>query len=99
VRELVSGVSDRASAPEDVRRQARLAVGSVRDNPLGLAIGAVAAGLLIGLLLPSTRVEDEAVGESADSVKGRAMEAGQEALDRGRQVVEDVAQTAHDSAS
>jgi hypothetical protein len=99
VRELVSGVSDRASAPEDVRRQARQVVGSVRDNPLALAIGAVAAGFLIGLLPPSTRVEDEAVGESADSVKGRAMEAGQEALDRGRQVVEDGAQAAQVSAS
>jgi ElaB/YqjD/DUF883 family membrane-anchored ribosome-binding protein len=99
VRELVSGASDRAPASEDIRRQARRAAGIARDNPLGLAIGAVAAGFLFGLLLPSTRLEDEALGESADSVKGQAVNAGQEALDRGRQVVEDVAQTAQDSAS
>jgi ElaB/YqjD/DUF883 family membrane-anchored ribosome-binding protein len=99
VRELASGISDRAPASQHVRRQARQAVGSVRDNPLGLAIGAVAAGFLVGLLLPTSRAEDEAIGDSADSVKDQAMEAGQEALNRGRKVVEDVAQTARDSAS
>jgi hypothetical protein len=99
VRELASGVSERAPGTEDVRRQSRLAAGIVRDNPLGLAIGAVAAGFLAGLLLPSTRAEDEAIGEAADSVRGQAMETGREALDRGRQVAQDVARTAHDSAS
>jgi hypothetical protein len=99
VKELVSGVSDGAPGADGVRRRARLAAGIARDNPLGLVIGAAAAGFLVGLLLPSTRTEDEAIGESADSVKSQAVETGREALDRGRHVIEDVAQTAQDSAS
>jgi hypothetical protein len=62
-------------------------------------MGAVAAGFLAGLLLPSTRVEDEAFGEVADAIRGQAREIGQEALDGGLQVAQDIAQTAQDSGS
>ena len=40
-----------------------------KDNPLGLAIGAAAAGFLVGLVIPATRREDEKLGPVADSVK------------------------------
>jgi hypothetical protein len=69
-----------------------------RENPLGLAIGAAAIGFLAGLAVPSTRVEDERLGPVADQVKDRVRETGQEALDRGRQVAQDVASTAADTA-
>ena len=38
------------------------------------------------MLIPSTRLEDERLGEMADDVKDKAKETGQEALERGKQV-------------
>ena len=78
--------------------QVRRAKSVAQENPLGLAIGAVAVGFLAGMLVPSTRVEDERIGELADDVKERAKQTGQEALERGKQVAQDAAQTAKDSA-
>jgi ElaB/YqjD/DUF883 family membrane-anchored ribosome-binding protein len=105
VSELFSGAGDRVSqatdggpSAEDVKGQTRRAAGIVRENPLGLAIGAVAAGFLVGMLLPSTQIEDERLGEAADAVKARALETGQEALGRGQEVARDVAQTAAQTA-
>ena len=69
-----------------------------KENPLGLAIGAAAIGFLAGLVVPSTRVEDEKLGPVADQVKDKVKETGQEALDRGRQVAQEVASTAADTA-
>jgi ElaB/YqjD/DUF883 family membrane-anchored ribosome-binding protein len=105
VSELFAGAGDRVTeategAPSagEVKDQTRRAAGMVRENPLGLAIGAVAAGFLVGMLLPSTRIEDERLGEAADAVKARALETGQEALSRGQEVAKDVAQTAAQTA-
>jgi hypothetical protein len=94
-----SDVSDRTPSTEDVRYHARRAAGVARENPLGLALGAVATGFLLGMLLPSTRAEDEKLGEAADAVKANAAETGQEALSRGQQVAADMAQTAKESGS
>ena len=62
---------------------------SPQENPLGLAVGAVAVGFLAGMLIPSTRVEDEKLGAISDDVIDRAKETGQEALERGKQVAQD----------
>ena len=101
-REAVTGATDRAAEASpsrgEVSQQTRRAAGIVRENPLGLAIGAAAIGFLAGLAVPSTRVEDERLGPVADQVKDKARETGQEALDRGRQVAQDVASTATETA-
>ena len=55
-----------------VNRMKRLA----ERNPVGLAIGGAAVGFLAGVLLPSTRMEDERIGPMADDVKATAAEAG-----------------------
>jgi hypothetical protein len=62
---------------------ARRAAGVAQENPLGLAVGAMAAGFLAGMLIPSSRVEDEKLGPMADQVKQQAKETGQEALQHG----------------
>jgi gas vesicle protein len=82
----------------DLRQGAQQAAGVAQENPIGLAVGGVAAGFLAGMLPPSTRVEDERVGPIADGVKDQAAETGQEALERGKQVAEDAAQAAAESA-
>jgi gas vesicle protein len=73
---------------------ARRGAGIARENPLGLAVGAVAVGFVAGMVIPSTRVEDERLGPMADSVKQQAREVGSDAADHARQLAQDVAETA-----
>jgi hypothetical protein len=90
---LVSRVTGVVPDREQMKTGARK-VGVSSQNPLGLAITGAAAGFIVGTLIPSTRIEDEKVGQLSDQVGEKAKEAGQEALDRGK----DVAQEALDSA-
>jgi gas vesicle protein len=93
-----SRVGDATPGRGEVTQQTRRVAGMAKENPLGLAIGAAAIGFLAGLAIPSTRVEDERLGPVADQVKDKVRETGQEAMDRGRQVAQDVAGTAADTA-
>jgi gas vesicle protein len=98
----VVGVKDSAmdATPStgDVKAGARQAVGIAQENPLGLAVGAVAMGFLAGMLIPSTRVENEKIGPMADQVKEQIKETGQEALEHGKAVVQETASSAADAA-
>jgi ElaB/YqjD/DUF883 family membrane-anchored ribosome-binding protein len=100
-KDRVTGVKDRVvgATPDtgDVKQQARRAKSVAEENPLGLAIGAIAVGFLAGMLVPATRVEDERLGPMADDLKERAVETGQEALERGKQVAQDAAETVKES--
>jgi ElaB/YqjD/DUF883 family membrane-anchored ribosome-binding protein len=96
--DTTSRVGDATPSGGQVKQQAKRAVGLAQENPLGLAIGAVAVGFLAGLAVPSTRLENERLGPVADQVKDRVKETGQEALDRGRQVAQEVASTATETA-
>jgi hypothetical protein len=93
-----SRVGDSTPSRGEVTQQTRRVAGMAKENPLGLAIGAAAIGFLAGLAVPSTRVEDERLGPMADQVKDKVKETGQEALDRGKQVAQEVAGTAADTA-
>ena len=84
---------------DQVKGQVRKAAGLAQENPLGLAVGAMAVGFLAGMLVPSTRVEDEKLGPMADRVKEQAKETGQEALERGKEVAQSAAQSAVDTVS
>ena len=93
-----SSVKEATPDRQAVAGQARHAAGVAQQNPLGLAVGSVAAGFLVGMLLPSSRVEDARIGPVADDVKEHAAEVGQEALEHGKQVAKEVAQTAASAA-
>jgi ElaB/YqjD/DUF883 family membrane-anchored ribosome-binding protein len=101
VKDKVSSVMGRASdstpSSGDVKQGARQAASTAQENPLGLAIGAVAVGFVAGLLVPTTDVENEKIGPMADQVKDKVKETGQEALDHGKQVAQDVAQSAQET--
>jgi ElaB/YqjD/DUF883 family membrane-anchored ribosome-binding protein len=78
-------------------QQVKRAASTAQENPLGLAVGSIAAGFLVGLLVPSSRVEDEKIGPMADQVKDQIKETGQEALDRGKEVAQQAAETAKEA--
>jgi gas vesicle protein len=91
----VAGQRANEATPDagEVKHQVRRAAGVAQENPLGLAVGAVAVGFLVGLAVPSSSVEDEKLGPVADRVKDQAKETGQEALDRGKEVAQSAADT------
>jgi gas vesicle protein len=95
---LKDKVTGAAPSGGDVKDGARQAVGVAQENPLGLAIGAVAVGFLAGMLIPSTKVEDQKLGPMADQVKDQLKETGQEALEHGKAVVSETASSAADAA-
>jgi|SRR3954447_1265025 len=93
-----SRVGEATPDTDQVKEGARQAVGVAEENPIGLLLGGVAAGFLAGMLFPSTRIEDERVGPIADEVKEKALETGQDALDRGKDVAGQVAEQAVETA-
>jgi len=94
VGEATGRVGDAAPDREQVKQKGRQVVGIAQENPLGLAIGSVAAGFIVGMLVPSSRVEDQKLGPIADDVKEKVKDTGQEALQRGQQVAQEAAQSA-----
>ena len=65
----------------------------IAENPIGLALGALAVGLLAGLMLPTTDLERERIGPLRDDLLDRAQTAGSDAIVHGRAVVEETLQT------
>ena len=90
---LTGKVSDVTPDGQQVKR----AAGVAQENPLGLAIGGVAVGFIAGMLIPSSRVEDEKIGPMADQVKDQLKETGQEAVERGKDVAQQAAETAQEA--
>jgi gas vesicle protein len=95
---MVSRVSGVTPSTGSIHAGAGRMKGTVESNPLGLAIAGAAVGFVAGLFAPSTSVENEKLGAMSDQVKSTAMEAGQEALEHGQQVVQAAAQSAVDTA-
>ena len=95
---LVSKVSGGTPDSDEVKQGAQKAVGVAQENPLGLAVGSLAVGFLAGMLIPSSKVEDEKIGPMADQVKEKAKETGQEAVERGKQVAGEAAESAKQTA-
>jgi gas vesicle protein len=102
VKEKLVGAKESATqatpSTGEMQQGARRAVGMAQENPLGLAVGALAVGFLAGMLIPSTRVEDQKIGPMADQVKDQMRETGQEALERGKAVASETASSATDAA-
>jgi ElaB/YqjD/DUF883 family membrane-anchored ribosome-binding protein len=94
VKEKISGATPDSG---EVKQGARRAKGMAQENPLGLAIGALAVGFVGGLLIPSTRVEEEKIGPMAEQVKDKAKETGQEAMERGKEAARQAADTAKET--
>jgi len=97
VKSTVTSVTDKVTGVVPDRRQLSTVKDTAERNPLGLAIGGAAVGFLAGILLPSTRVENERMGEMSDRVVDAAKETAGEAVERGREVAATAADAAKDS--
>jgi ElaB/YqjD/DUF883 family membrane-anchored ribosome-binding protein len=71
---------------EDARRGVQQ---YVAQNPVMVGLVGLAAGLLLGALLPRTRREDEMIGEWADEVRQQGLRYAHEMTQRGREFVEE----------
>lgn len=102
----ISGAADsavaRVSGATPNSNQVQAGAGRMKDiaerNPLGLAFAGVAVGFLAGVLAPSSSVENEKLGPMSDELKSSAVEAGQEAVEHGKQVAQAAAQSAMETA-
>ncbi|HEV2845564.1 MAG TPA: hypothetical protein VG477_12005 [Thermoanaerobaculia bacterium] len=73
-------------------RQAKLGFWQkMEENPLMIGAATLALGVIAGLSIPSTRREDELMGETRDRLFEEVKETGQEVLEKGRHVAEAVA--------
>ncbi|MGO4573180.1 hypothetical protein [Microvirga sp. 2TAF3] len=61
----------------------------VSENPMVVGLVGLAAGLLLGALLPRTRRENETFGELADEVRNQGLRYARDATQRGREYVEE----------
>lgn len=95
---LRAKVTGAAPDGDQVAGQAKRALGVAQENPLGLAIGALALGFLGGMIIPSTAVEDEKLGPAADQVKEQVKDAAQTAAEHGKEAVSDAASAAGEAA-
>lgn len=88
-KDAVSGaVGSVVPSPTRLRRAGHSLGRTAQRNPLGLVLSGAAVGFVAGLLIPSTDVEDERLGELSTKVKDTAVETGQEALERGKDVAQ-----------
>lgn len=89
-KESVTGV---VGSVVPTKRRLRSVKDTAERNPTGLVVGGVAVGFVAGLLLPSTRVEEEHMGEMGARLKQTALDTGEEALERGKDVAESAMET------
>ncbi|HEX7860139.1 MAG TPA: DUF3618 domain-containing protein [Verrucomicrobiae bacterium] len=68
------------------------------EQPLAVGLGFLAVGLLAGMLLPSTRREDELVGPTRDRIVNRTKDAAEDAMQRGKQVAQRAVEVARQQA-
>lgn len=95
----VSGAKDVAMKPIPNRAQLQRARYAVERNPLGLAVGAAGVGFAIGLLLPTTRLEDEKLGPASEKVGEVAREGWEHGKQIAQESVEGVMESTKESAS
>jgi gas vesicle protein len=95
VREQASDLSDKVKEQaselgekvHEGARKAQLGFWQLLEaRPLMVGAATLAVGLLVGLSIPSTDVEDELMGETRDQLLDSAKDTGREVLDKGKQV-------------
>ncbi len=71
---------------------------TLQDNPLALGVAALAAGAIVGLSLPATRVEGEYMGKARDRLVDQAKSVAQETAQKVQRVTQEAGRTLKDVA-
>jgi len=71
---------------------------TLQDNPMALGVAALAAGALVGLTLPKTRVENEYMGEARDRLVDQAKSVASDAVEKVQRVTGEAGRTLKDAA-
>ncbi len=85
--EFAHGAAERVSdlghqAREGAMRAGRTFQQFTQDNPLAVGAAAVAVGAVVGLALPSTRIEHEYMGEASEKLVDKAQQVARDAMDK-----------------
>jgi len=97
-RETMETVEERAAR---LRERARVQVRDAKigfwqtldQQPLVVGAAAIAVGLVAGLLVPSTRREDEMLGDKRDELLDRAQQRGRDVMEKGKMVAQTAVET------
>lgn len=105
VKDRLSHLAGRADEMTPDGEQIKRGVGVAQENPLGLALGAVAVGFLVGMTVPASRAEREKLGVVADQValagdeaRSELRDTAQQAIEHGKEMAQDVAEAAVSTA-
>lgn len=80
--EAQQAVSDAAGPKMESARSA------FEENPLAIAVGAMAVGIAVGLLAPSTRSESKVIGSVGDTVREKVTEVARDTSEKAQHVAE-----------
>jgi ElaB/YqjD/DUF883 family membrane-anchored ribosome-binding protein len=83
----------------NMAQNTRTSFASLTTNPLALGGLAAIAGLIAGALLPTSEMEQRALGSTADKVKSSGLDLAQDLADKGGEVVNQALSTARESAA
>jgi ElaB/YqjD/DUF883 family membrane-anchored ribosome-binding protein len=83
----------------NMAQNTRTSFTSLKSNPLALGGLAAVAGLILGSLLPTSDAEENALGSAAGKLKATGRDMAQDLADKGGQVVNQMLDTARDSAN
>ncbi len=67
-----------------------------QEHPLAMGVGCAALGMLAGLLIPRTRVEDERMGAHAEEFKRQVRRTGNNLMEEAKDIASDTAQAARE---
>lgn len=95
-RDQVSHFADQAR--DQVRHLGDTSQTVLRDNPLALGIAVLAAGAIVGLAIPETRVEQEYMGETRDQLFDKAQEVARDTLGKVQHVAQEAGRTIQQEA-
>lgn len=85
-RRRAAGLADRGA--QRLHRGRTATEDFIAENPLLVGVVGLAAGLLLGALLPRTRQEDRALGPYADDLRDQGVRYARDLTQRGRSFVE-----------
>jgi len=73
---VTGAVGSMVPSGEEMKRRGQGIGHVLKRNPLGLVVGSAALGFVAGLVIPSTSVEDENLGDMASKMKDTVRETG-----------------------